>query len=79
MIFIENALKKIIENIYTLKVETITLANPPKPELGDYAFGCFLLARDTKKAPPQIATEIKAYFDEHKAEYTEIESMEVAA
>lgn len=38
MIFIENALKKIIENIYALKVETITLANPPKPELGDYAF-----------------------------------------
>jgi arginyl-tRNA synthetase len=79
MIFIENTLKKIIENIYTLKVETISLSNPPKPELWDYAFGCFLLARDTKKAPPQIAIEIKAYFDEHKSEYLDIESMEVAS
>jgi arginyl-tRNA synthetase len=79
MIYIEQLLLQIIEKVYSLKLESVSLTNPPKPELWDYAFGCFLLARDTKKAPPQIAIEIKTYFDENKAEYTEIESMEVAA
>lgn len=78
MQIIENILKKIINTLYSLKVDSIALSNPPKAELWDYAFGCFLLAHDTKKAPPQIALEIKAYFDDHKIEYAEIESMEVA-
>ena len=32
---------------------------PPNSELGDYAFPCFRLAKELKKAPPIIATEIK--------------------
>lgn len=32
---------------------------PPNSELGDYAFPCFRLAKELKKAPPMIATEIK--------------------
>ncbi|MBQ9949960.1 MAG: arginine--tRNA ligase [Clostridia bacterium] len=32
---------------------------PPNPELGDYAFPCFRLAKELKKAPPMIAAEIK--------------------
>ena len=32
---------------------------PPNSELGDFAFPCFKLAKELKKAPPMIATEIK--------------------
>ena len=34
------------------------LSRPPKPELGDFAFPCFQLAKELKKAPPQIAEEL---------------------
>jgi len=36
----------------------ITLEVPPSPDLGDFAFPCFLLAKEWKKAPPQIAAEL---------------------
>lgn len=32
---------------------------PPQPELGDFAFPCFQLAKRLRKAPPQIANEVK--------------------
>ncbi len=32
---------------------------PPKPELGDFAFPCFRLAKAMRKAPPIIASDIK--------------------
>ena len=32
---------------------------PPNTELGDFAFPCFRLAKELKKAPPMIANEIK--------------------
>ena len=31
----------------------------PDTRLGDYAFPCFQLAKELKKAPPMIANEIK--------------------
>ncbi len=34
------------------------LERPPKSELGDFAFPCFQLAKELKKAPPQIAEEL---------------------
>ncbi|HOO93201.1 MAG TPA: arginine--tRNA ligase, partial [Opitutales bacterium] len=34
------------------------LAAPPRPEMGDYAFPCFALAKTLKKAPPVIAVEL---------------------
>ncbi len=36
------------------------LMDPPNPELGDLAFGCFTLAKILRKGPPQIAAELKA-------------------
>tara|TARA_B100001167_G_scaffold190048_1_gene155924 strand:- start:88 stop:1782 length:1695 start_codon:yes stop_codon:yes gene_type:complete len=39
------------------EIDTV-LSRPPKPELGDFAFPCFQLAKDLKKAPPQIAEEL---------------------
>ena len=35
---------------------------PPNTDLGDYAFPCFRLAKELKKAPPMIANEIKEKF-----------------
>ena len=53
-----NLLKNIIKDNYNIELEEIKLENPPKKELWDYAFGCFLLARDLKKNPAQIAWDI---------------------
>lgn len=38
-------------------VESI-LEIPPKPDMGDYAFPCFQLAKTLRKAPPLIASDI---------------------
>lgn len=43
-----------IEDIYK------TLMVPPNTELGDYAFGCFLIAKELKKNPAQVAQELAA-------------------
>jgi arginyl-tRNA synthetase len=34
------------------------LVRPPKPEMGDFAFPCFVLAKELKQAPPKIAADI---------------------
>jgi len=54
-------LKKIIQELYHLEFSEISLDTPPKKELGDFAFPCFLLAKELKKSPQIIASEIKEY------------------
>jgi arginyl-tRNA synthetase len=39
------------------------LAPPPKPELGEFAFPCFRLAKALRGAPPKIAAELAAKLD----------------
>ena len=39
-------------------IKEITLEIPPNPELGDYAFPCFTLAKTFKKAPAEIAEDL---------------------
>jgi len=34
------------------------LVRPPKPEMGDFAFPCFVLAKTLGQAPPKIAAEL---------------------
>lgn len=36
---------------------------PPNPEMGDYAFPCFTLAKSLRKAPPLIANDIAVALD----------------
>lgn len=56
---------KIVEliekNIEGLTIEDITglIEIPPKPEMGDFAFPCFRLAKTMRKAPQMIASDIK--------------------
>ena len=44
---------------------------PPKPEMGDYAFPCFQLAKSMRKAPNMIAEELKDKFDKEGFERIE--------
>lgn len=36
----------------------IELSNPPKPDMGDFAFGCFALAKNQSKNPAEVATDL---------------------
>jgi len=44
------------------KLENIELEVPPNPEMGDYAFPCFALAKEWKKSPNEIAQELSKRF-----------------
>jgi arginyl-tRNA synthetase len=43
-----------------LKLKEISLEIPPNPNLGDYAFPCFSLAKQFRKNPVEIAKELAA-------------------
>ena len=49
------------QNIDVLTSEEISqlIEIPPKPEMGDFAFPCFRLAKSYHKAPPMIAQDLK--------------------
>ena len=49
------------QNIEVLTSEEISqlIEIPPKPEIGDFAFPCFRLAKSYHKAPPMIAQDLK--------------------
>ena len=58
-------MKEQIVKILADKIPALTAAEiaelieiPPNPEMGDYAFPCFRLAKTLRKAPPMIAAEI---------------------
>ena len=40
------------------KLKNINLEVPPNPDLGDFAFPCFLLSRQYQKSPNEIALEL---------------------
>jgi|TARA_B100001964_G_scaffold244993_1_gene329252 arginyl-tRNA synthetase len=44
----------------------IELEVPPKPELGDYAFPCFSLAKVYKKSPDEIASDLASKIKKNK-------------
>ncbi|MBQ3146064.1 MAG: arginine--tRNA ligase [Clostridia bacterium] len=54
---IANAIAK-VTNLDAKDLENY-LEIPPNSDLGDYAFPCFKLAKDLRKAPPMIANDIK--------------------
>ena len=54
---IANAIAK-VTNLNAEELENY-IEIPPNSDLGDYAFPCFKLAKDLKKAPPMIANDIK--------------------
>lgn len=54
---IANAIAK-VTNLDSKELENY-IEIPPNSDLGDYAFPCFKLAKDLRKAPPMIANDIK--------------------
>jgi arginyl-tRNA synthetase len=51
-------LAKVIKENYDIELSNIKLEFPPKKDLGDFAFGCFVLSRDLKKNPAMISNEL---------------------
>lgn len=51
------------------------LTLPPKPEMGDLAFPCFQLAKQLKKAPPAIASELAEKIAEDLTLFEKIEAL----
>ena len=54
------------------------IETPKDTKNGDYSFPCFRLAKELKKTPPVIASEIKEGIEENLKEINEIEKVEVA-
>ncbi len=53
-----NLIEKNVEGLNREEISAL-IEIPPKPELGDYAFPCFRLAKTMRKAPQMIAADIK--------------------
>jgi arginyl-tRNA synthetase len=51
---------EILAPLAELSVEDATdgVTTPPQPDMGDLGFGCFPLAKQLRKAPPAIATDL---------------------
>ncbi len=77
MIDFKNEIAKIISNTTNIDVNEIEgyIEIPPDETKGDYAFPCFKLAKELKKAPPVIANELR---DKIEVKNNIISSVEVA-
>ena len=66
MINFKNEIAKIISKITNIDLKEIEgyIEIPPDSNMGDYAFPCFRLAKELKKAPPVIANELKEKIDD---------------
>ncbi len=62
----KNEIAKRINAITNIDVASLEsyIEVPPNTELGDFAFPCFKLAKELKKAPPMIANELKEQLSE---------------
>ena len=65
MINFKQEIAKIVSNITNIDINEIEgyIEVPPDDNMGDYAFPCFRLAKELKKAPPAIAMELKEKID----------------
>ncbi len=70
-------LKKNLPDMEASEIERV-LEEPPKPELGDYAFPCFFLAKTLRKAPPMIAAELREKMDVDVQAIEDIDRVETA-
>ena len=61
MLNFKEEIAKIISNEINININEIEgyIEVPPDDNMGDYAFPCFRLAKELRKAPPAIASELK--------------------
>lgn len=67
MLNFKNEIAKIISNATNINVNELEgyIEIPPDENMGDYAFPCFRLAKELKKAPVIIANELKEKVEEN--------------
>jgi arginyl-tRNA synthetase len=63
---------------YSIDGIEIKLETPPKKNMWDLAFGCFLLAKQLKKSPMNIASNLKNTIENDENKIPEIGSLEIA-
>lgn len=63
---LKNIFREIILDLYKIDMQDIEFESPPKKELWDYAFACFVVSRHAKKAPGQIAEDLKIALLSHQ-------------
>lgn len=56
---IQKDIQNALLHLYGIEDTEISLSHPPKKELGDFAYGTFLLARDLKKSPQIISRKLQ--------------------
>jgi arginyl-tRNA synthetase len=66
-------MKSILENYLKqlTNQNNISLSVPPKPEMGDFAFGVFPLAKVYRKNPNEIAQELLEKISSNKPDFIE--------
>ena len=57
----KNEIAKKINSVTNVDINALEeyIESPPNTDLGDFAFPCFKLAKELRKAPPAIASELK--------------------
>ncbi|NLM19875.1 MAG: arginine--tRNA ligase [Clostridiaceae bacterium] len=65
------AVAEIIANRTELEIDVIStlIEIPPQEDMGDYAFPCFRLAKELKKNPAQIASEISEDLNQNSPQW----------
>lgn len=55
---LEKQILQLIEEKYWVKLDSLQLREPPRKELGDFAFNAWILAKELRKNPSVIAEEL---------------------
>lgn len=61
-----NIIKEIIKQKYNLDIREIKLSLPPPKESADFAFWAFIIAKELKSNPMQIAMELASFLGERE-------------
>src|SRR5690349_7639502 len=56
----------VVDLLQQAGVHEAELSVPPKPDMGDFAFACFALAKKSGKNPAEIAKELAGKLDRQK-------------
>lgn len=52
-----------VATVLEMPAEAFAVSAPPRPDLGDFAVGCFPAAKVKRAAPPKLAAEVAAAFE----------------
>ena len=65
-----------VEALYGKKpLEEIIIETPPNIQLGDFAVGCFLFAKQFKKSPTEIAKELAKKLEEKNSDFAQFSAV----